>query len=69
MSVRKDLKRAKRRTDLDSRVRVEILSENGVVKEVRAAPLAEPLAPAGSIADVPFVNAAQAPDTVVIRRW
>jgi long-chain acyl-CoA synthetase len=69
MSVRRDLKRVKQRTDLDSRVRVEILSENGVVREARTTPLAQPLAPAGSIADVPFVNAAQAPDSVVIRRW
>lgn len=69
MSVREDLKRVKRRTDLGSRVRVEIARENGVVREARAAPLAEPLAPAGSIADLPFVNAAQAPDCVVIRRW
>ena len=69
MSVRKDLKRARRRTDLGSRVRVEVLRENGVVIQARAAPLAEPLAPASSIADIPFVNAAQAPDAVVIRRW
>jgi long-chain acyl-CoA synthetase len=69
MSVRKELKRAKRRTDLSSRVRVEIVSENGVVREARAAPLAEPLEPAGSIAEIPFANAAQAPDAVVIRRW
>ncbi|HEX6528101.1 MAG TPA: AMP-binding protein [Streptosporangiaceae bacterium] len=69
MGVRKDLKRARRRTDLGSRVRVEVLSENGVVIQARAAPLAEPMAPASSIADIPFENAAQAPDAVVIRRW
>jgi long-chain acyl-CoA synthetase len=69
VSVRKDLKRARRRTDLDSRVRIEIRSEDGVVIEAHAAPLAEPLAPTGSIADIPFVHTAQAPDAVVIRRW
>jgi long-chain acyl-CoA synthetase len=69
MSVRKDLNRAKRRGDLADRVRIDIRAENGIVREVRAAALAGPPPPTGSIADIPFVNAAEVPDSVVIRRW
>jgi long-chain acyl-CoA synthetase len=68
MSVRRDLKRAKRRGDLADRVRIEVRMESGVVREAWAAPLAKPPGPADGIADIPFVNAAQAPDSVVIRR-
>ncbi|MCT7356918.1 AMP-binding protein [Streptomyces sp. 15-116A] len=68
MGVRKDLKRAKRRTDLATRTRVEtVRDERGVVREVRAAPLA-PRPTTGSTADIPFTNAAEAPDAVVLRR-
>ncbi|MEV8593263.1 AMP-binding protein [Streptomyces sp. NPDC052012] len=68
MGVRKDLKRAKRRTDLATRTRVEtVQDERGVVREVRAAPLA-PRPATGSTADIPFTNAAEAPDAVVLRR-
>ncbi|MEV7884533.1 AMP-dependent synthetase/ligase [Streptomyces sp. NPDC002817] len=68
MGVRKDLKRAKQRTDLASRTEVEITRDaKGVVREARTAPLA-PLPPTGSTADLPFSNAAEAPDAVVLRR-
>ncbi|MGW7205999.1 AMP-dependent synthetase/ligase [Streptomyces sp. NPDC054837] len=68
MGVRKDLKRAKQRTDLAIRTKVEITrDERGVVREARTAPLA-PSAPTGSTADLPFTNATEAPDAVVLRR-
>ncbi|NNN35659.1 long-chain fatty acid--CoA ligase [Streptomyces sp. S3(2020)] len=68
MGVRKDLKRAKQRTDLASRTEVEITRDaKGVVREARTAALA-PRPPAGSTADLPFTNAAEAPDAVVLRR-
>ncbi|GAA1416369.1 AMP-dependent synthetase/ligase [Streptomyces thermospinosisporus] len=68
MGVRKDLKRAKRRTDLATRTRVEtVRDERGVVREVRAQPLV-PRPATGSTADIPFTNASEAPDEVVLRR-
>ncbi|MFE3030325.1 AMP-dependent synthetase/ligase [Streptomyces canus] len=68
MGVRKDLKRAKQRTDLASRTAVEVIrGEDGVVREARTPPLA-PRPTTGSIADLPFTNAAETPDTVVLRR-
>ncbi|MCX4762270.1 AMP-dependent synthetase/ligase [Streptomyces sp. NBC_01275] len=68
MGVRKDLKLAKQRTDLASRVQAELIrDDSGAVREVRTLPLVAPPA-AGSIADLPFVNAAEAPDAVVLRR-
>ncbi|MFJ2236967.1 AMP-dependent synthetase/ligase [Streptomyces sp. NPDC087859] len=68
MGVRKDLKRAKQRTDLAIRTKVEITrDERGVVREARTSPLAPP-APTGSTADLPFTNATEAPDAVVLRR-
>jgi long-chain acyl-CoA synthetase len=68
MGVRKDLKRAKKRTDLADRARVEITKDHhGVVREARMPALA-PKAATGSIADLPFTNAAEAPDAVVLRR-
>ncbi|MFJ8024511.1 AMP-dependent synthetase/ligase [Streptomyces sp. NPDC096311] len=68
MGVRKDLKRAKRRTDLASRGEVELIRDGtGTVREVRTAPMA-PRPTTGSVADLPFTNAAQAPDAVVLRR-
>ncbi|MFE7861017.1 AMP-dependent synthetase/ligase [Streptomyces sp. NPDC057403] len=68
MGVRKDLKRARQRTDLAGRTRVEVVrDDSGVVREARTAPLATPPT-TGSIADLPFTNAAEAPDAVVLRR-
>ncbi|MGW3137304.1 AMP-dependent synthetase/ligase [Streptomyces sp. NPDC001139] len=68
MGVRKDLKRARQRTDLAARIRVEVVrDDSGVVREARTAPLAAPPT-TGSIADLPFTNAAEAPDAVVLRR-
>ncbi|MFF5159296.1 AMP-dependent synthetase/ligase [Streptomyces sp. NPDC000348] len=68
MGVRKDLERAKRRTDLSSRAGVEtVRDEHGVVREARTAALA-PRRTTGSTADIPFTNAAEAPDAVVLRR-
>ncbi|MEU3848703.1 AMP-dependent synthetase/ligase [Streptomyces sp. NPDC029554] len=68
MGVRKDLKRAKQRTDLARRTRAEtVRDERGVVREARVASLAQRPA-AGSIADIPYTNAAEAPEAVVLRR-
>lgn len=67
MGVRRDLRRARRRADLAGRATVELVRENGTVREVRAAPLAGP-AVSGSAADIPFVNAEEAPGAVVLRR-
>ncbi|MEU2059444.1 AMP-dependent synthetase/ligase [Streptomyces sp. NPDC013455] len=68
MGVRRDLKRARQRTDLAERATVEIVRDaTGRVREVRAAPLAPPLA-SGSLADLPFTHAAEAPDAVLLRR-
>lgn len=68
MGVRKDLKRAKRRGDLMARAAVEVVKdERGVVREARTPPLAPPQA-SGTTADLPYVNAAEEPDAVVLRR-
>ncbi|HET9382121.1 MAG TPA: AMP-dependent synthetase/ligase [Streptomyces sp.] len=68
MGVRKDLKRATRRTDLVRRGGVELVRDAaGAVREVSAAPLA-PRPATGSTADIPYANAAEAPDAVVLRR-
>ncbi|TXS40448.1 long-chain fatty acid--CoA ligase [Streptomyces sp. uw30] len=68
MGVRKDLKRAKQRTDLMDRTKVEITKDDdGVVREARTPPLAAPPT-TGSIADLPFTNAAEDPTAVVLRR-
>ncbi|MFG2022776.1 AMP-dependent synthetase/ligase [Streptomyces sp. NPDC048825] len=68
MGVRKDLKQAKKRTDLANRTKVEIVRDHqGVVREARMPPLA-PRATTGSIADLPYINAAEAPDAVILRR-
>ncbi|GAB2953934.1 AMP-dependent synthetase/ligase [Streptomyces pseudoechinosporeus] len=68
MGVRKDLKQAKKRTDLAERTEVEIVRDHqGVVREARMPPLA-PRATTGSIADLPYTNAAEAPDAVILRR-
>ncbi|MBT2675475.1 long-chain fatty acid--CoA ligase [Streptomyces sp. ISL-14] len=68
MGVRKDLKRAKQRTDLMDRTRVEVVKDaEGVVREARTPPLA-PHPATGTTADLPYTNAAEAPDAVVLRR-
>ncbi|MEU5898634.1 MULTISPECIES: AMP-dependent synthetase/ligase [Streptomyces] len=68
MGVRKDLKRARRHSDLAVRAEVELVKDqHGTVREARTAPLV-PRATAGSTADIPFTNAVEAPDTVVLRR-
>ncbi|MFF7866139.1 AMP-dependent synthetase/ligase [Streptomyces qaidamensis] len=68
MGVRKDLQRAKHRTDLAIRTKAEtVRDERGIVREARTAPLA-PRPTTGSIADIPYTNAAEAPDAVVLRR-
>ncbi|MEV2251425.1 long-chain fatty acid--CoA ligase [Streptomyces sp. NPDC050147] len=68
MGVRKDLKRAQRHSELAERAKVEIVrDEHGVVREARTAPLAAK-ATAGSTADIPYTNAAEAPGAVVLRR-
>ncbi|MEU0406812.1 AMP-dependent synthetase/ligase [Streptomyces griseorubiginosus] len=65
MGVRRDLKRAKH---LAGRTAVEVVrDEDGVVREARTPPLAPPPT-TGSIADLPFTNAAEAPDAVVLHR-
>ncbi|MEU5953903.1 AMP-dependent synthetase/ligase [Streptomyces sp. NPDC047525] len=68
MGVRKDLKRAQRHSELADRAAVELVrDEHGTVREARTPRLAaKPTA--GSTADIPFANAAEAPDAVVLRR-
>ncbi len=67
MGVRKDVKRAKQRGDLADRVPVELIRNDDVVREVRTARLARPSA-SGSTGDIPYANAEQAPESVVLRR-
>ncbi|MEU9336767.1 AMP-dependent synthetase/ligase [Streptomyces sp. NPDC048290] len=68
MGVRGDLKRARRRTDLAGRTRTELVrDDSGTVREARVAALAAPATTAVT-ADIPFTNAAEAPDAVVVRR-
>ncbi|MET9121693.1 AMP-binding protein [Streptomyces sp. NPDC004528] len=68
MGVRKDLRRARRRAGLAPRGGTELIRDgSGAVREVRTAPLA-PRPTTGSTADLPFTNAAEAPDAVVLRR-
>ncbi|MEV6399468.1 AMP-dependent synthetase/ligase [Streptomyces sp. NPDC051907] len=67
MGVHKDLKRARQRTDLAGRAPVELIRDDGVVREVRAAEIARPPA-SGSTADIPYANAEQYPASVVLRR-
>ncbi|HET6635976.1 MAG TPA: AMP-binding protein, partial [Streptomyces sp.] len=67
MGARRDLKRARRRSDLSQRVRVDLVREQDVVREARTSALVPP-ATEGSVADIPFTNAAEAPEAVVLRR-
>ncbi|MET8470658.1 AMP-dependent synthetase/ligase [Streptomyces sp. NPDC006422] len=69
MGVRKDLKRAGKRGDLAERAKVELVrGEHGVVREARVAPLATPPEDGSTPADIPYLNAAQEPNAVVVRR-
>ncbi|CAM5270355.1 Long-chain fatty acid--CoA ligase OS=Streptomyces alboniger OX=132473 GN=CP975_12260 PE=4 SV=1 [Streptomyces alboniger] len=69
MGVRKDLRRAQRHgSGLAERARVELVKdEHGAVREARTPALAARPA-AGGIAGIPFTNAAEAPEAVVLRR-
>ncbi|QDQ11631.1 AMP-dependent synthetase/ligase [Streptomyces spectabilis] len=68
MGVRKDLKKARRHAELADRAKVELVRDaKGVVREARTPALAAE-ATHGSAADIPFTNAAEAPDAVVLRR-
>jgi len=67
MGPRQDMKKARSRGDLNDRVQIEVIREDGVVREVRASALVQTPA-SGSVADIPFVNAAEAPSAVVVRR-
>ena len=68
MGVRKDLKQAKQRGGLADRVTVEVMrDDHGVVREART-PAMTPRPETGSMADLPFINATEAPTTVVLRR-
>jgi long-chain acyl-CoA synthetase len=68
MGVRKDLKRAKQRGDLAARTRVEVVRDaSGTVREARTAPMAK-TPTTGSTADLPYTNAAEDPDAVILRR-
>ncbi|WP_320773636.1 AMP-dependent synthetase/ligase [Streptomyces sp. CRN 30] len=67
MGVRRDLKRAARRTDLADRDRAALVRDgSGTVREIRVEPMAAPAD--GTTADIPFTNAAEAPEAVVYRR-
>ncbi len=68
MGVRKDLKQARQRGDLADRISVETVRDaHGTVREARS-PALVPAPVTGSVADLPFTNAAEAPDAVVLRR-
>ncbi len=61
-----DLRRARRRV---AEPPVEVVVEDGRVREVTAPPLKSVTPPSsGSLADTPYVNASEAPDAVVVRR-
>ncbi|MCX3061486.1 AMP-dependent synthetase/ligase [Streptomyces beihaiensis] len=72
MGARKDLKRARNHSGLAGRAAVEVVrDEHGTVREARVAPLAARSPGADALrtpADIPFVNAAEAPEAVVLRR-
>jgi long-chain acyl-CoA synthetase len=67
MGVSKDLKAAKKHGDLAERVSLRLVREDGVVREAHADALAATPADK-SVADIPFDNAREAPDAVVLRR-
>ncbi|WP_052850560.1 AMP-dependent synthetase/ligase [Streptomyces avicenniae] len=67
MGLGRDLTRARRRAARAPFAEVETVREDGVVREVRSAPLV-PVPTSGSAADIPYRNAAEAPEAVVVRR-
>lgn len=67
MGVRKDLRKAKNHPSLADRVTVEIIKEDGVVREASTTHLVSPPA-GGSVADIPFRNAREQPNAVALRR-
>ncbi|MDT0436031.1 MULTISPECIES: AMP-dependent synthetase/ligase [Streptomyces] len=68
MSVRRDLERAAGRAGPAARAgAVTVTDEHGTVREARTPVLAAPPV-TGSLADLPFTNAAEAPTAVVLRR-
>jgi long-chain acyl-CoA synthetase len=67
MGVRKEMKRARRSMGGQAVTVETVRDEHGVVREARTPALAAP-PERGSIADLPFTNAAGAPDAVVLRR-
>ncbi|MFW6724352.1 AMP-dependent synthetase/ligase [Streptomyces sp. MAR4 CNY-716] len=69
MSVRKDLKAARKRSDLAERAPVDVRTDGGAVREAAAPWLAAPPPARGSaVADIPYTNAAEDPGATVIRR-
>jgi len=69
VSVRKDLKAARKRSDLAERAPVDVRTDGGVVREAAVPRLAAPPPARGSaVADIPYTNAAEDPGATVIRR-
>ncbi|MGJ5896856.1 AMP-dependent synthetase/ligase [Streptomyces niveiscabiei] len=68
MGVRRDLRKAKRRTDLAARTALDLVRDDtGTVREAAVPSLTAPLT-TGSMADLPYKNAAEAPTDVILRR-
>ncbi len=67
MGILHDLRNAKKRGDLAQRVTVEVDREGDIVREARVASLAESPESA-SLAEIPFTNAGESPNDVVLRR-
>ncbi|WP_416974298.1 AMP-dependent synthetase/ligase [Streptomyces sp. 4F14] len=68
MGVRRDLRKAKRRTDLAARTALDLVRDDtGTVREAAVPSLTAPLT-TGSMADLPYRNAAEAPGDVILRR-
>ncbi|MFD5541964.1 AMP-dependent synthetase/ligase, partial [Streptomyces sp. NPDC127079] len=68
MGVRKDLRRARQRTDLADRSKVQVTRDaQGAVREAGRPPLAPPLT-TGSLADLPCTNATENPRATALRR-
>ncbi|MGY0486477.1 AMP-dependent synthetase/ligase [Streptomyces sp. WG-D5] len=69
MTARRDLKRARKHGDLADRAKVELVKdEHGVVREARVAALAKPPEDGSTPADIPYRNAEEEPNAVVVRR-
>ncbi|MFI7275394.1 AMP-dependent synthetase/ligase [Streptomyces sp. NPDC049879] len=67
MGLGRDLAKARRHAGPAGRTGRETVREDGTVREVRAEPLV-PALESGSMADIPFRNAAHVPEDVVARR-